>query len=227
MTGRSVSAWAEDAGIDEVGPWLDAVTTFLGRSPSGPVTVTVEEGTDRSVPYTRGTSVVLFRRAARRDTLAPLAHELVHAVAGRSPVPAYNEGLAVHVDDRLRLAGPVWPFHHLPVDRWAASLRDEGRLPPVSALLAGGPSPDGGPAALWRFYLAAGSMVGFLRAALPDGELWDLYSGRRRLAPAEVVALEPAWRAGLGPPLGPDERAARRASLEDHRRWWLANGGHG
>lgn len=205
--------------------WLPATAGFLRRAGAAvvePETIDVHLREGRGPAWTRGHQITLYRRSAAEDTVAPLAHELVHVLAPRSAVPALDEGLAVLADSRLGLAGPVWPFYHLAPDRWVAGFVEDGTALSLASLLAPARSPasdpDGWPR-LHRFYLEAASLVGFLLATDRAG-FW-----RRFVAPEPDLRLEAgteaAWLARVGPGLSPAERELRERSLAEQRQTWL------
>jgi len=206
--------------VDE---WLPTICSFLHRQPQAPIVVTLRRGT--WVSRTKGTHVLLpvapgaGADAALGAVRAGLAHELVHAVAGRLSNDTLNEGLAVHVDSTLRLAGPSWPFCDLAPHRWVAILREEGTFTPLADLLSGramprADSPVDTMIVQWaRYYLQAGSFVGFLldemgvdRFLSPDGDGQVLPHGDG------MAALEEAWlrRVG-GPPTEAEWQRGRRS----------------
>lgn len=224
-------------GIEETArSWAAAICAFLRLGPpEGEVVVTLRPGP--GVPMTRGTEVILPLDGDKPD-LRPLAHELVHVVAGRSPSPLLNEGLAVHVDSRLRLAGAVWPFYQLNPDRWVADLRDHGGYLPLAQLVAARPrispraAPDRGvtagagperPPALTRFYLEAASLAGLLLDMLGPDRFWRLYrEGRPVPEECALTDLEVRWLRHVGSELSVSERAWRDRSLAqfvDRDRW--------
>lgn len=204
--------------------WGVAICRFLGLDPVRSVTVTLRQGAALSM--TRGSDVVVG--VARGTVSAALAHELVHAVAGPSPRPAYSEGLAVWVDAALRLAGPAWPFFELDPDRWVRQFVEDGSFVSVADLLAGpttAPSDEEGISAPARVYLEAASLIGHVLARSGLEVFWPhFHSGRPLAAPgADTAALERAWLASLGGPITEREARLRDASLAR----LVADGRHG
>lgn len=198
--------------------WASEVARYLGVEPRGPVTVTLYGG--RCVPRTKGLEVILPVPAGRPAVLAGLAHELVHAVAGRSPHPVLNEGLAVHVDSELRLAGPGWPFYHLGPHRWMEVFREEGwRLRLADLLSAPAVRPVAEDHASVRDravrYLHAASFTAYLLERLPPERFWAAFrTGQPVPDGAESAALEHDWWARLDRgPLTADERDRCRRSF--------------
>lgn len=198
--------------------WMPAVCGYLGVAEPAPVLIWLDTGT--RLPMTRDHEI---RLPARRGPdgwttdIDTLPHELVHALAGRSPCDVLNEGLAVHVDARLRLAGPVWPFYHLPLRRWLRALVDEGCYVPLADLLAGVPMP------VTLRYLHAGAYVTYLI----DGVGLDAYLQRHRAGQAlatgeSIQVVERAWLDSLGGPITKAERRQQERSLRllarDHQQ---------
>lgn len=215
--------------VDE---WVPTICSFLHRRPLAPIMVTLRRGT--WVARTKGTHVLLpvppgaDAASALGSVKAGLAHELVHAVAGRLSNDALHEGLAVHVDATLRLAGPSWPFGLLSPHRWTAMLREEGTFTSLADLLSGRATPhaDAPVNALilhWaRYYLEAGSFVGFLMDELGGDRYLAPGSAAATLPDGEgLAALEKAWLEALGGP--PTEAEWRRrdesvkAQVDRHR----------
>jgi len=179
---------------------------------------------------TKANQVLIPLNANTPVNVAALSHELVHVVAGRSPGHLLNEGLAVHVDDLLRLAGSVWPFYDLPAHRWVAAWRDAGKAMGLDELLATPPftfSPSeraryesaAASSAVRRFYLHAGSFVRFLLTAGDPDAFWAAFSsGHVVTEGGNGSAMEQDWRASLGPTLTTDERRAVNRSVAELRR---------
>lgn len=194
--------------------WGTATCRFLGLDARRTVTLVLRQGTVLS--FARGSEVVI---GVRRGTVsAALAHELVHAVAGPSPLQAYAEGLAVWADAELRLAGPAWPFFGLRPDRWVRQFVEDGSFVPLSALLDGPatpPSPDTGFSDAARVYLEAASLVGFIVSRLGIDGFWPYFgSGRPLAAPGRATAaLERAWTDSIGGAVTPAEARLRDAAL--------------
>jgi len=209
--------------------WLESISSFLGRRPPGPVVITLRPGT--WVARTKGTLVLLpidpaaDLEGALGGVRAGLAHELVHAVVGRLADDALNEGLAVHVDATLRLAGPSWPFGDLLPDRWVAIFRHEHTFIPVADLLSGRARPpadspvDSAILGWARYYLEAASLVGFLVDRMGmGGFLGAAAAGRPLFESAGGADLETAWLATLGGPATDEELARRDQSVRSHAR---------
>ncbi len=196
--------------------WVARIAAFLSVAPD-PVVVTVYGGS--GVARTRGSHVVLPVNGDGHGVLAGLAHELVHAVAGRSPDPVLNEGLAVHVDGRLRLAGPAWPFYHLSPHRWMEVFREEGwriSLADLTAMAGARPVSEHRDSVRSRAvqYLHAASFTGHLFERLGEAEFWQAFrSGRAMPTGADAASVEEGWLATLGAPLTEEERRLRDRSL--------------
>lgn len=238
-----VDSWLESVEC-AAGQWVGPISEFLGLpAPSETLSIALVQGA--RMPMTRGREIFLpvDDEAGGLDTaLASLAHELVHVLAGRSPSHLLNEGLAVHVDDCLRLAGPVWPFYNLGADRWARAFSDDGGWLSLSWLVAATPMPAGqAPATpnytpappraglapgttdtlpvLTRFYLQAASYVRFRMTSVDRDQFWNDYRGGQPV-PGEgsLADVESAWRRQLAGPLTNEERTLVSRSLDDHRR---------
>ena len=208
--------------------WGTAICSHLDVWPPRPVRITLRPGIMWSM--TKGVEIVIG--VSPGTVSAALAHELVHAVAGRSPSQAYDEGLAVRVDAQLRLAGPSWPFFHLPPHRWVRHFVDDGTFIPLSQLLEGPrvlPSEDAGMSDAVRFYLEAGSFVGFVVELLGGFEaFWPYFRTGGPITGLDGLDLdlEAMWVSSLGPELTVDERRKRDASLPllaDDGRYGLAS----
>jgi len=208
----------------DVDEWVETLCSFLHRRPPEPILVTLRPGT--WVARTKGTHVLLpvapgaGVESAIGAVRAALAHELVHAVTGRLSNDALNEGLAVHVDSTLRLAGPSWPFYDLSPHRWVAIFRHEGTFFALADLLSGRAAPRAGVPIdtvilQWaRYYLEAGSFAGHLvdelgveRFLSPGGTGPSLPDGE------DLVAMEQAWLAAIGPPPTEAEWQSRHESV--------------
>lgn len=195
--------------------WGSRICAFLDREHPGPVMITLRPGA--GFPMSRGDNILLPVNANTEGSLAALAHELVHVVAGRSSSPLLNEGLAVHVDDRLRLAGPAWPFYHLSPHRWVGAFRAEGTSVPLARLVSRPTfrySRTAGRSVVWRSYLHAGSFARFLADHLGT-EAFEAAFRAEPWAPdhSRLVELERAWLAALGGPLSAAEEQRRDESL--------------
>ena len=192
--------------------WGTAICAFLGLGPPEAVTITLQPGLP--VSMTRGAEVVVGVTAG--IVSAALSHELVHAVTGRSDHHVYGEGLAVHVDSTLRLAGPAWPFFHLAPDRWVRMFVEEGTFVPLSDLMSGAPATPSeaeGVSDAARFYLEAASFVGFMIGRSGMEAFWRSFPSGPRLAMGEVETLEAAWLAGLGAGVTDADRRLRELSM--------------
>lgn len=215
-----------DAGIrDAVAQWAPATNAFLrdaGIDSASPESILVRVRDGSRPAWTRGHQVTLYRRPTVAATVAPLAHELVHVLAPHFNVPALDEGLAVHADSSLCLAGPVWPFYLLPPDRWVAGFAENGTLLPLTMLLGQSRSPAAREASwplLHRFYLQAASFVRFLLRQ--DGTAWQAWvAGGAPSTPAVSAATAATWLAQVGPPLSDAERRLRARSMDEQRRSW-------
>lgn len=206
--------------------WGSAICSYLGVVPAQPVKITLRPGIMWSM--TKGVEVVVG--VSPGTVSAALTHELVHAVAGRSPRQVYDEGLAVHVDAQLQLAGPTWPFFHLRPHRWVRHFVDDGTFLPLSDLMEGPrvmPSETPGLSDAVRFYLEAGSFVGFVIELLGGFEaFWRYFRAGEPVASPNGFDLGAMWVASLGPALTADERHRRDASLPllaDDGRFGLAS----
>ena len=205
--------------------WAGATAELLGREPSAPIVITLRPGP--GVSMAKGSQILIPVNANTSVNVAALSHELVHVIAGRSPDHLLNEGLAVHVDDRLRLAGAVWPFYHLAPHRWVAGWRDAGQAAGLGELLATPPftfSPtdraryqsSASTSEVRRFYLHAGSVVRFLMAQRTAERFWsDFRAGRILSEDDDAAAIEEAWLDGLGPALSTDERRDAARSMAE------------
>lgn len=198
--------------------WTAAVGAFLGLDLPATVVVSLHAG--NRLPMTRQSHVRLPVRA-HASTLADglttahagLAHELVHVVAGRSPNPVLNEGLAVYVDATLRLAGGVWPFYDLAPHRWVQVFVERGGFVPLAELPSSAndagmndDSPEAGSRRA-RFYLEAASWTAHLFDTLPRPQFWENFRAGALLPPGwDAEAAEQAWLAHLGGPLTSGER---------------------
>jgi len=194
--------------------WGTRICQYLGLDLRRRVKVTLRPGTYLSM--TRGNDVVIGVDAG--TVSAALAHELVHAVVGPSPRQVYAEGLAVHVDSRLRLAGPAWPFFDLDPDRWVRHFVDDGSYVPLALLMAAPralPSAEEGMSSAARIYLEAASLVAFVVHRLGLEGFWPYFRSGRPIAATgpELDAMEQAWLAGLGGPLTDAELRCRDAAL--------------
>ncbi|HEX2699950.1 MAG TPA: hypothetical protein VHM89_07065 [Acidimicrobiales bacterium] len=206
------------AAVEERAPaWVSRIADFLSRDPIAPVIVTVYGG--NGVSRTVGAEVVLPVNGDGSGVLAGLAHELVHAVAGRSPHPVLNEGLAVHTDAQLRLAGPVWPFYHLDPHRWMEVFREEGcRIPMAELLSALAQRPLAEDRASIRaraiHYLHAASLTGHLLDRSAGAGFWSAFRAGA-VVPAGVnpKSLETEWLARVAAPLTDEERRRRDRSF--------------
>ena len=190
--------------------WGARICSFLGLSPARDVTITLKPGIFLSM--TRGTDVVIGVSAG--TVSAGLAHELVHAIAGPSACQVYGEGLAVHVDSQLRLAGPAWPFFDLAPHRWVQLFVEEHTFVPLPELMAGPrvvPSDEEGISAAARFYLEAASLVGFAIDRLGIDGFWPHFRSGRQFDWADAGSIEAAWLAQLGGRVTDHERRARDA----------------
>ena len=196
--------------------WGASICSYLGTQPHDPLTITLAPGV--AVSRTRGGDIVV---AVTPGVIsAALSHELVHAIAGRSPLPLHGEGLAVHVDATLRLAGPTWPFFDLPPDRWVQSFVEDDVFVPLAELIAEPPvQPTDGDAMsrAARFYVEAGSFVGYLVDRLGTKGYWPYFRSGR--LPGDVASLEAGWLAHLGGSVTEEERRlglVARARFEDN-----------
>lgn len=193
--------------------WGSAICSYLGVFPAQPVRITLRPGIMWSM--TKGAEIIVG--VSPGTVSAALTHELVHAVAGRSPRQVYDEGMAVHVDAQLHLAGPAWPFFHLRPHRWVRHFVDDGAFLPLADLMEGPrvmPSESGGISDAVKFYLEAGSFVGFVLELLGSFEaFWRYFRAGEPIAGPNGVDLETMWLASLGRPLTTDERRRRDASL--------------
>jgi hypothetical protein len=192
--------------------WGTAICSFLALRPPEAVTITLRPGLP--VSMTRGTEVVVGVTAG--IVSAALAHELVHAVTGRSENHAYREGVAVYVDSTLRLAGPAWPFFHLAPDRWVRMFVEDGTFVPLTDLTTGAPalpSTGGGTTDAARFYLEAGSFVGFLLQRLGREAFWSHFRSGRLPAGRDDENLEAEWLAQLGGGVTDDDRRLCERSM--------------
>lgn len=208
--------------------WCRATCELLGVEPRAPITVMLDPLAPRAM--TRESTVRLplgpVNGVVWHHGVDPaLSHELVHAICGPSASQLAGEGLAVHVDSTLRLAGTVWPFYGLAPDRWVRLLHDSGELIPLRELLEAPPMiqvVDTSAARRWwrHFYLEAGSLVRFLVGRGGLGPFLDTFPEGRVLAAGESIeALEASWLAAVGGPLSGDEQ--RRAELASET--WLAS----
>ena len=165
---------------------------------------------------TKGTGVLIPVRNREVPDLAALPHELVHALVGRSPSQVLNEGLAVHVDARLRLAGPIWPAYELGLHRWVSAMAEHRGGLGLEQLLAtptirfrGGDDTR----AVTAFYLQAGSYVEFLVDHFGVSRFWPMFRAGEPIPSGWCVpCLERAWEDALGGPL----------DVEERRRWEVA-----
>lgn len=221
-------AWQLCARVAELGAvWGGAVRSYLGRDPDRPVAITVSPG--GGLPRTWRNQIVLPIHDDAGDGISALSHELVHAVAGRSPSHLLNEGLAVHVDATIGLSGPVWPFFHLAPRRWARLFLDQGRAMALADLIAAPRLDLAGPdlaagirefrSTVTTFHLLAASYAGYLFEHLSRPVFWEsFHSGRALPAGADLPGLERAWKASLGGPLTAEERALERRSEAELER---------
>lgn len=203
--------------------WGAEICSYLDVWPTGPVTITLRPGIRWSM--TKGSEI--FIGVSPGVVSTALSHELVHAIAGPSPTQAYSEGLAVHVDARLRLAGPAWPFFHLAPHRWTRSFLDDGTFLSLAQLLGSPrilPTTEVGLSEAARFYLEAGSFVGFAIRLLGGTEaFWPSFRSGEAIPGWGLDSLEARWVASLGPAITDEERRRRDASIP-----LLADeGGHG
>jgi len=170
---------------------------------------------------TRGTAITLPTDERVPATLSCLAHELVHAIAGRSPSHLLNEGLAIHVDSTLRLAGPVWPFFELAPDRWVASFIEEGMHVSLADLVPSATpqfSEGGRKYLVPSYYLEAGSFTGYLWSRYPQ-YFWSTFRhGKGELEGRELASFEDEWLATLRGPLTAGERVLRDRSFAAFER---------
>lgn len=205
--------------------WAREVAGFLAMDPGGPIAVTLDP--KATMPYTRGRHVVLpLDPRPGRDIdamsygLNALPHELVHAIAGRSPSHLLNEGLAVHVDAALRLVSRSWPHYGLLPHRWVRAFLDERTILSPTELLYWTPGPLVTRAQrvdCAALYLHAGSLAGYLFTTLGDERFWALY--RLPVGASDSIPvddLEPAWLASLGGPLTTVEHAL---IVQSRARW--------
>lgn len=198
--------------------WAAAVGAFLDLDLPAAVVVSLHAG--NRLPMTRHAHVRLPVRphastlaGALTTANAGLAHELVHVVAGRSPDPLLNEGLAVYVDSTLRLAGGVWPFYDLAPHRWVQVFVERGGFVPLAELLSSANEAgvnDDSPVAgsrRARFYLEAASWTAYLFETLPRARFWENFrAGALVPTGSDAEAAERAWLACLGGPLTVGER---------------------
>lgn len=191
--------------------WGTQICSFLGLNPARAVTVTLKSGVFLSM--TRGTDIVVGVSAGAVS--AALAHELVHGIVGHSTSPMYSEGLAVHVDSQLRLAGGVWPFFDLAPHRWVQIFAEDGTFVPLATVMATRrvrPSNEEGISGAARFYLEAASFVGFAIDLLGLEAFWPYFQSGKPLVAPDGGSLEGAWLAQLGGTVTEHERRQRDAA---------------
>lgn len=227
--------------------WVAAIARFLPlpAAVAVPSEVVIILRPGLPLPMSRGNEVAL--PVAPADdlglVLAGLPHELVHVVAGRSPSHLLNEGLAVYVDDHLRLAGPVWPFFELSARRWARLMLDDGNAMPLHALVsatrrpasattksydAAGPrSNEGGLPVLTRYYLLAASVVEFMIASQGWPAFWTAFRSGELPAGIDVEDMERGWLASLGGPGTTEERELQRRSVAAYASTYFHHPGGG
>jgi hypothetical protein len=204
---------------ERAGPWAERVAQYVRpHAPVPPILITLYGG--RCVPRTKGAEILLPASDGPAAVLSGLAHELVHAVAGRSPHPLLNEGLAVHVDSELQLAGPSWPFYHLPPDRWMQAFGENGWMVPLAELLSAATVPPRtedhlSVRARAVHYLHAASYTGHLLARLPRPAFWAAFhAGQPVPGGRDIGAIERDWLHGIADhALTADERERRDRSF--------------
>lgn len=204
-----------------------------------PILLTLRQGP--ALPMSRDNEIVL-PVGPGAPGLAALSHELVHVLAGRSQSQLLNEGLAVHVDAGLRLAGPVWPFYRLDPHRWVALFRRQGSYLPLSELQGhswvtfptpaqvehpstgdGGPDLQAAPPVASRYYLEGGSFVGFLLDHLGTEAFWARFrAGVAVLKSERCDEIEQTWLATLGGPPTAAEVKLGEQSLAEFQAQRLA-----
>lgn len=205
--------------------WVEQVCEFLELQAPSAMQVTLHPNVP--MPYTKGHHVVLpfdTRRAPDLDAmsygLVALPHELVHAIAGRSPSHLLNEGLAVHADSVLGLAGPSWPSYHLRPHRWVQAFYDDRTSIGLRELLDWLPHPlvtGVQRAACGVAYLHAASFVAFLLQEQGWQSFWRVFrAGGQGLEDRDLAQVEAAWSDSLGGPLTAEEA---RALVRSQNRW--------
>jgi hypothetical protein len=216
-----------------VSRWAPIIQSYLDRPCVGSLLVILRTGP--GLPCAKGNKILLpvpEEAADIHDVPAAdgLAHELVHVLAGHSPNEILNEGLAVEIDSRLRLAGPVWPSYYLAPRRWVAADRTEGR--PVSlGQLLGTPiasfTTQERKSEITRRYVAAASYVGFLLERLGRSRFWSWFdAGTVSSGHADVATSEREWLDSLGgPPTAEEKRlmVLSREALDRLRPTYLAS----
>lgn len=191
--------------------WGQKICSFLDLDPALAVTLTLTSGVFLSM--TRGTDIVVGVSSGAIS--AALAHELVHGIVGPSSSPMYSEGLAVHVDSQLRLAGGVWPFFDLAPHRWVQMFLEERTFVPLATMMATRrivPSGEEGISAAARFYLEAASFVAFAIDYLGLEAFWPYFRSGVPLVAADGGSLESAWLGRLGGKVTEEERRQRDAA---------------
>lgn len=216
-----------------VSRWAPIVQAYLDRPAVGALVVILRPGP--GLPCAKGNKIVVPVPEEAADihdvpALDGLAHELVHVMSGRSPNEILNEGLAVEIDSRLRLAGPVWPSYYLAPRRWVAAYRTEDRLVSLDSLLR---TPMTSFTAqetkseITRRYVAAASYVGFLLERLGRARFWSWFeAGTVPTGHADVATSEREWLDSLGgPPTAEEWRlvALSREALDRLRPTYLAS----